>query len=120
MWRGNQSREPNPGPTTWPFKATAGHFVPNVPNISRGVGESFTPRTSSLTTEAFLGAAIPKSESPKRVAEEDELDGLPVFGADEDDGDLESRAAQKEKPTEDRDESETKKSVSLGGKEAGK
>lgn len=52
--------------------------------------------------------------------EEDELDGLPVFGADEDESDPESSSTQKDKPTDDGNENETRNSVSPRANESGK
>lgn len=72
------------------------------------------------TCRSFLGAENPRSESSKQGTEEDELDGLPVFGADEDEGGLESCFTQKDKQTDDRDENENRKSVSPGANQAGK
>ncbi|XP_017331360.1 zinc finger MYM-type protein 4 isoform X4 [Ictalurus punctatus] len=69
-------------------------------------------------TEPSSGAENPRSESSKQGTEEDELDGLPVFGADEDEGGLESCFTQKDKQTDDRDENENRKSVSPGANQA--
>ncbi|MCJ8737164.1 hypothetical protein PDJAM_G00020830 [Pangasius djambal] len=74
---------------------------------------------SQKETEPSLGAEIPRSDSSKQGMEEDELDGLPVFGADEEEGDLESSSTQKDNPTDDRDENENRNSVSPRDNEAG-
>ncbi|KAI5610799.1 zinc finger MYM-type protein 4-like isoform X3 [Silurus asotus] len=77
---------------------------------------------SELTVEtclSFPAAEIPKSDSSKQGVEEDELDGLPVFGAVEDEGDVESSPTQKDKQTEGRDERENGNAVALGDNDAG-
>ncbi|XP_053093359.1 uncharacterized protein si:ch211-266o15.1 isoform X3 [Pangasianodon hypophthalmus] len=74
---------------------------------------------SQKETEPSLGAEIPRSDSSKQGMEEDELDGLPVFGADEEEGDLESSSTQKDNQTDDRDENENRSSVSPRDNEAG-
>lgn len=52
--------------------------------------------------------------------EEDELDGLPVFGADEEEGDTASISIQQDKQTGDGGENETRNSVSPRDNEVGK
>lgn len=56
----------------------------------------------------------------KQGVEEDELDGLPVFGADEEEGDMESSSTQKDKRTDEKDDNENSNSVSPKDNEAGK
>ncbi|XP_053366395.1 uncharacterized protein si:ch211-266o15.1 isoform X2 [Clarias gariepinus] len=62
---------------------------------------AFVEEEKQKETKSSSGLEIPKSDVSKPVTEDDELDGLPVFGADEDDGDLESSSSQKD----DQDES---------------
>ncbi|KAF7704089.1 hypothetical protein HF521_021161 [Silurus meridionalis] len=70
-------------------------------------------------TKPSSAAEIPKSDSSKQGVEEDELDGLPVFGAVEDEGDVESSPTQKDKQTDGRDERENGNAVALGDNDAG-
>lgn len=65
-------------------------------------------------------AEMPESNWSKQGTEDDDLDGLPVFGADVEEGDLESASTQKDKQTDAGDENETGNSVTPANNEAGK
>ncbi|KAG7327947.1 hypothetical protein KOW79_007891 [Hemibagrus wyckioides] len=88
------------------------------------MAENNAENVSSVTeerqkeTETPLGAEVPRSDSSKQGVEEDELDGLPVFGADEEEGDMESSSTQKDKRTDEKDDNENSNSVSPKDNEA--
>lgn len=63
---------------------------------------------------------MPESTWSKQGPEDDDLDGLPVFGADVEEGDPESVSTQKDKQTNDGDENETGNGVTPANNEAGK
>ncbi|KAK3537675.1 hypothetical protein QTP70_017092, partial [Hemibagrus guttatus] len=64
-------------------------------------------------------AEVPRSDSSKQGVEEDELDGLPVFGADEEESELESSSTQKDKQTDEKDENENSEGVQRSQPEDG-
>ncbi|XP_047677661.1 zinc finger MYM-type protein 4 isoform X2 [Tachysurus fulvidraco] len=70
-------------------------------------------------TEPSSGAEISKCDPSKQAVEEDELDGLPVFGADEEEGELESVSTHKDKRADETSENGNRCSVSPKDNEAG-